>query len=218
MVEKNYQLLHLMRNGKNKRIFLSLEIPFISSIIINFLLFLFAAHFTFIKSIHPQKVYVVDLYHIPQKPNIKKEFKQHLVKQIQPQNVENINPTSLLEEPSTENVETIEPHEQEVQSSNEPSIYEINELDSIPQILIMVQPIYPEKLRQKNKEGRVILKFLVNYYGYVEDIKVIESSGEILFDESAITAVKKWKFSIPTIKGNPCNVWLILPIKFELEE
>ena len=81
----------------------------------------------------------------------------------------------------------------------------------------MMKPEYPESLRLSGKEGRVLLKFLINYYGYIEKVVILEHSVDPLFDEASIEAVKKWQFTPPKVKGKPASVWFVLPIKFTLE-
>ncbi|PKN05990.1 MAG: energy transducer TonB, partial [Deltaproteobacteria bacterium HGW-Deltaproteobacteria-7] len=47
-------------------------------------------------------------------------------------------------------------------------------------------------------------------------IKIRKSSGYAILDQSAIQAVKPWKFEPAKKSGNPFAAWVELPIKFIL--
>src|SRR5262245_57175587 len=57
-----------------------------------------------------------------------------------------------------------------------------------------VTAVYPKEAADAGLEGTVILEFTVDEKGVVGDIKVKESAGHG-FDESAIEAVKQFKFT-----------------------
>ncbi len=74
------------------------------------------------------------------------------------------------------------------------------QVDQRPGILRRVEPKYPEAARRANKEDVVILEFTVDVNGKATDIKVMEPKG-FGFDEAAIAAVKRWRFT-PAKKDN----------------
>ena len=173
---------------------------FVFSWLINFLVFLIVPYLTYLKPVMIQKLYSVDLLQLP---TAKKEEK--IVKKERP-------PVPKIGK-DTENINT----QAKESPPEEPQVYELGDLDVIPQVLYMVKPKYPEPLRLSGKEGRLVLKFMINYFGYVEKITVLEHATHPLFEEVAMEAVKKWRFTPPKVKGKPASVWFILPIKFELE-
>lgn len=77
---------------------------------------------------------------------------------------------------------------------------------------------YPEIAREKEIEGQVILKVLVNEKGKFVNILIEESDNELL-NEAAIKAVKDYgKAEKPALKnGKPNASWIFLPIKFKLK-
>ena len=74
------------------------------------------------------------------------------------------------------------------------------QVDQNARALRKVKPKYPEAARRANKEDVVTLEFTVDVDGKATDIKVVEPKG-FGFDEAAIEAVKRWRFT-PAKKGN----------------
>jgi periplasmic protein TonB len=78
-------------------------------------------------------------------------------------------------------------------------------------------PAYPALARKRGYEGTVILEVFVNRRGRVEDQKIHQSSGHAVLDEAALTTVKDWQFT-PGKKGEtPIDMWVRVPICFNLK-
>jgi protein TonB len=78
------------------------------------------------------------------------------------------------------------------------------------------KPVYPQEAREKGYQGEVLLRVEVLSNGQVGQVEVKRSSGYEVLDESALIAVKQWKF-IPARRGEvPIPVWVSIPIKFQL--
>ena len=78
------------------------------------------------------------------------------------------------------------------------------------------KPKYPSEACKRGHQGEVLLLVEVLPDGKVGEIEVAESSGYELLDQSALDAVKRWKF-IPAKKESiaiPC--WVKIPILFKL--
>ncbi|WP_370981120.1 energy transducer TonB [Agaribacterium sp. ZY112] len=58
----------------------------------------------------------------------------------------------------------------------------------------MVQPRYPQKAIRRNLEGWVLLQFDVNKRGEPENIQVVSSQPEGIFDSAAKNAVSRWRY------------------------
>jgi protein TonB len=90
--------------------------------------------------------------------------------------------------------------------------------------LIMARPLYrknpspryPRQARRKGYEGTVILEVLVNQKGTVNDLRVFQSSGYEILDQSAVEAVHKWVFEPGTRNGQATKTWVRVPIRFKL--
>jgi TonB family protein len=57
-----------------------------------------------------------------------------------------------------------------------------------------VQPVYPESARKRGVEGWVELAFTVTPSGTVEDVEVRNASPANVFDDSAVRAIRGWRF------------------------
>jgi TonB family protein len=77
-------------------------------------------------------------------------------------------------------------------------------------------PVYPEIARLRGYEGIVLVFAEILPDGRVGKIKIGKSSGYAILDQSAIQAVKPWRFEPAKKSGNPFAAWVELPIKFIL--
>lgn len=76
---------------------------------------------------------------------------------------------------------------------------------------------YPKRALQANIEGRVIVQFIVNEEGKVEDPKVIRGIGGGC-DKEALRVVKMAEFEPGRQRGQPVRVRYSLPIVFMLKK
>lgn len=63
-----------------------------------------------------------------------------------------------------------------------------------PRPIAKVAPEYPAQARSRKIEGFVELEFLVTTSGSAEEIRVVRSEPEGLFDRNAVRALMRWKF------------------------
>lgn len=78
------------------------------------------------------------------------------------------------------------------------------------------KPKYPDIARRRNWQGKVLLRVRVTADGLSETVSVHRSSGYDALDESAVAAVKNWRF-IPAKRGNTAVASsVIVPIIFTL--
>jgi TonB family protein len=75
---------------------------------------------------------------------------------------------------------------------------------------------YPQLARKAGVEGRVIVQFIVNEQGKVEDPQIIRGIGAGC-DEEALRVVKKAEFEPGKQGGKPVRVQYSLPITYRLE-
>jgi protein TonB len=94
--------------------------------------------------------------------------------------------------------------------------FDLKEVDTPPQLLRRVEPIYPFQAKKNNIEGSVTLRFIVNTEGDVVEPKVAQSDPPDIFDEAALQAIMKCKFKPAVKNGRPVDVIVIAPMKFEL--
>ena len=81
-----------------------------------------------------------------------------------------------------------------------------------------VPPVYPEIARIRGYEGIVLVYAEILPDGRVGNMKIRKSSGYAILDQSAMKAVKPWKFEPAKKSGKPFTVWVELPIKFVLQD
>ena len=77
-------------------------------------------------------------------------------------------------------------------------------------------PTYPLAAREGGTQGRVIAFALVDEYGYVVRARITSSDPKGVFDDAVLAAVKTWKFSPATIRGEPVEQWVEIPFNFVL--
>jgi TonB family protein len=79
-------------------------------------------------------------------------------------------------------------------------------------------PLYPEIARSRGYEGIVLVAAEILADGRVGNVKIKKSSGYAILDQSAMEAVKPWKFEPAKKQGKPFAIWVELPIKFVLHD
>ncbi len=77
-------------------------------------------------------------------------------------------------------------------------------------------PEYPPSARNKGLAGTVTVKILISANGSVEDAKVETASPPGVFEESALKAVRSWRFEPAIQKGKAVTAWLSQKIRYEL--
>ncbi len=92
------------------------------------------------------------------------------------------------------------------------------QLDTPLTPIATVHAIYPFQAKRRGIEGWVKVKFLVNSQGRVEQVSILASDPETIFDQSVLNVLPKWRFSPGTIEGTSVNTWVVTTIRFELEQ
>ena len=75
-------------------------------------------------------------------------------------------------------------------------------------------PEYPPQARSRHIQGAVILNAIINTKGDVADLSF--ASGDALFKDAAMNAVKKWKYKPYLVDGNPVEVETTIQVRFTL--
>ena len=78
----------------------------------------------------------------------------------------------------------------------------------------VVPPVYPSKAKKKEMEGTVQLHAIVATNGSVRELTVI--SGDPILAESAMAAVKQWRYKPTLINNEPAEVDTVVVVIFEL--
>ncbi len=85
-----------------------------------------------------------------------------------------------------------------------------------PRLTMRVDPTYPPLARQTHVQGVVIIDAIVDEQGNVVEAKIV--SGPPLLIQSALDAVKKWKYEPTYLNDQPVPVQLNVTVNFRLSE
>ena len=88
-------------------------------------------------------------------------------------------------------------------------------VDTLPVLVKSVKPPFPYEAKVKGIEGEVYLRFIVTKEGSVEEPEVIRSLPPGVFDDTALTAIMKYRFKPATKDGVPVDCTVIMPMTFE---
>ena len=78
-----------------------------------------------------------------------------------------------------------------------------------------VAPVYPSLSLKNREQGTVVLRVLVKSDGTAGNVEIKSSSDYPRLDQSAIQAVKAWRFNPATVDGKSIDEWYEVPIIFK---
>ncbi|QDR82406.1 energy transducer TonB [Sporomusa termitida] len=87
----------------------------------------------------------------------------------------------------------------------------------LPYVIEGPPPPYPEEARLRGWEGTVRVRVLVLEKGTVGDMAIVQSSGYRSVDQSAVSGLRRWRFSPAYQGGRPVPAWVVVPVVFQLE-
>lgn len=96
-------------------------------------------------------------------------------------------------------------------------IFKPFQVDRKPYILRLVNPIYPFAAKSSGIEGRVVLRFVVDKKGLVQNPEVMNAEPVGIFEESALAAIVKYRFKPAAIGNEPVKCIVVMPMGFELK-
>ncbi len=96
-------------------------------------------------------------------------------------------------------------------------VFETADLDQPPRAILRDPPIYPFRARQREIEGAVQVKLLVQEDGTVGRVILLAAEPPGLFEEAVQKAVPRWKFEPGRIDGQPVAAWVVTWIRFDLD-
>lgn len=82
-------------------------------------------------------------------------------------------------------------------------------------LLSSIPPVYPQLARAQRLSGDVTIDALIEANGRVSATKVL--SGPALLHQSAVDAVKQWKYQPATLNGQPTSMHLTVVVQFKLQ-
>lgn len=82
--------------------------------------------------------------------------------------------------------------------------HSVSEIQQMAQLIARFEPRYPQLAIQIHREGRVELHALISTAGTIESLEVI--SGDPFFIQSALAAVREWRYRPTILNGRPVEV------------
>jgi len=95
-------------------------------------------------------------------------------------------------------------------------VFDISMLDQTPRPTLQVHPIYPFEMRRAGISGEVVVNFIVDSHGTVQNAYAVSSTQKD-FESSAVTAIEKWRFTPGRRKGEAVNTRMQQPVFFKIE-
>lgn len=77
-------------------------------------------------------------------------------------------------------------------------------------------PRYPVLSKRMREQGVVLVRVHVLPNGLPEVVELKRSSGSVRLDESALCAVREWKFVPAQSSGRAVAAWVVIPVSFSL--
>jgi protein TonB len=82
-------------------------------------------------------------------------------------------------------------------------------------VLHKVNPVYPALARAARVQGSVVLAAIIGKDGTIQNLHVISSSSPLLI-QSALDAVKQWRYRPYILNGEPVEVDTQVTVNFTL--
>lgn len=89
-------------------------------------------------------------------------------------------------------------------------------VDQPPQASYQAPVVYPPRARAGGIEGYVVFSLLIGITGEIEQIQIIESYPEGIFDEAATQGINQWQFEPAMYRGQAVRAWAKQRIRFDL--
>jgi len=103
-----------------------------------------------------------------------------------------------------------------IPSNPEPEAFQA--FDSPPELLRAVEPKYPDRAREAEAEGDVLVEVIIDENGRVVSAKVIESDTIGALENAAVEAAYKFLFK-PARQGDvPVKCRVVIPFRFTLSD
>ena len=78
-----------------------------------------------------------------------------------------------------------------------------------------IEPLYPKLAIQIHREGRVELHAIIATDGTIQSLQVV--SGDPLFLQSALDAVRQWRYHPTILNGQPVEIDTHITVIYSLQ-
>jgi len=101
--------------------------------------------------------------------------------------------------------------------TEEDGIFALGDLDTPPQPMVQLRPQYPPQARLRQQEGYVTVEFVVDAEGAVQSAVVVAAEPPEVFEQAALRAVARWRFSPGIRQGQAVAVRVRQRVEFRLQ-
>lgn len=95
-------------------------------------------------------------------------------------------------------------------------IYEVGGEVITPRIIHRVEPAYPPHLLRTRLRQTVVVRCVIDRNGRVRDPQVVSDSMPA-FNQSVLAAVRRWRFTPGSLRGNAVETYLDLTVNFAVQ-
>lgn len=89
-------------------------------------------------------------------------------------------------------------------------------VDQAPRATYQAPMMFPPRARAQGVEGYVVFSLLIGITGEIEQMEIVESYPEGVFDEAATQGINQWKFEPAMYQGQAVRAWAKQRIRFDL--
>ena len=89
-------------------------------------------------------------------------------------------------------------------------------VDQAPRATYQAPMMFPPRARARGVEGFVVFSLLIGITGEIEQLEIVESYPEGVFDEAATQGINQWKFEPALYQGQAVRAWAKQRIRFDL--
>jgi TonB family protein len=111
---------------------------------------------------------------------------------------------------------TVLPPDLNIDELKEGDLVPLDLVDTQPVLIKKIPAVYPAYARSIGIEGTVIINALISEKGDVIETEIIQGiKNAVGFDQSALKAVRQWKFEPASVKGIKVKVWIQVAVEFK---
>lgn len=104
--------------------------------------------------------------------------------------------------------------EAELRLTRGPTYYPAKQLDVYPQPLTPIKLNYPDTAAAQRIDGRLLLLLLIDEFGVVNEVSVVEAQPEGRFEEAALSVFRATRFFPAQKQGHPVKSRVLLQVNY----
>jgi protein TonB len=105
----------------------------------------------------------------------------------------------------------------EIPLIRDPTYYPVNQLDVKPMQLAVIKPAYPGAALGARLNGVVTLSLLIDEFGIVNEVKVVNADPPGYFEDSATAAFRAARFEPARRQGYPVKCRIVIKVNYDYE-